>query len=42
MLGESSTRHNPTDYKPAEVKQRADDDLVQYGQGQSLFKIGTY
>ena len=41
MLGELCCQAQPTDHTPAEVKQRADDDLVQYWQGQSLFKIGT-
>jgi PAS domain S-box-containing protein len=40
-LASCAASHNPSDHKPAEVKQRADDDLVQYEQGQSLFKIVT-
>jgi hypothetical protein len=39
MPGVFAARHGLTERKPAEVKQRADDGPVQYGQGQSLFKI---
>jgi PAS domain-containing protein len=41
MLGELCCQAQPDRSQTPEVKQRADDDLVQYGQRQSLFKIGT-
>jgi PAS domain S-box-containing protein len=41
MFGGLCCQAQPAGHKPAEVKQRADDDLVQFGQGQSLFKIPT-